>query len=219
MPQTNRPFLFAITGGIATGKTLFTGMLRDLGLSILDTDHIGHDVLDNEVVRDILVIRWGDQILELSKINREKIASIVFNDQQELKFLNQLVHPMILREMERNISLCMNPILGYEIPLLFETGLQKCFDINILVTSSNENRLQRLTEHRMDRVEALKRMNAQMSETKKAELADVVVYNDGDMNTLENEATRVFDLIQQYKKIEVFSFEDFIKANVSAMNS
>jgi dephospho-CoA kinase len=210
MPLTNRPFLFAVTGGIASGKTLFTQMLKALGLPIIDTDQIAHDVIETPSVRKLLLVRWGNKIVKEDKVDREAIASIVFNNPDELKVLNQLLHPIIIREMQRSVEQCLKTQLGFEVPLLFETGFHKYFDLNIMVTAPTEIRIQRLIDRGLDWEKASRRIASQMAESDKSELADVVIKNDMDIKSLEREAIKVYNLIKHGEKKEIISFNDFV---------
>jgi dephospho-CoA kinase len=213
MPLVNRPFLFSLTGGIGSGKSLFARMLNGLGLTTIDTDDITHTVLDTPSVKKLLSVRWGNQILKDSEIDREVISSIVFHDPEQLKVLNQLLHPLIIKDMQRTIDQCVKPQLGFEVPLLFETGFHKYFDLNIMVTASTETRMHRILARGLDREEASRRIEAQMSESDKSELADVIVKNDTDIRALEKEAIRVYNLIRQSQKKEILSFAEYFTHN------
>jgi dephospho-CoA kinase len=213
MPLTNRPFLFSITGGIASGKSLFSQLLQHLGFTIIDTDRIAHDVLDMPSIKKLLVIRWGEKIIKQDKLDRDAIASIVFDDPNQLLVLNQLTHPIIIKEMQKIIEQSVKPQLGFEVPLLFETGFHKYFDLNIMVTATTELRITRLMERGINREEALKRINSQMSDTDKSELADCIVMNDNDLKTMEKEAIKVFNLIRQSQKKEILSFSEYFTHN------
>jgi len=178
-------------------------MLMRLGLKIIDTDMITHTILDSDMIRDKLTERWGKGIIRDNKLDRKAIGDIVFNDSVELRTLNDLLHPMIIRTMKELIDDCEEQHLGFEIPLLFETGLNQYFDLNILVTALVETRIQRLISKGLNEEEAVRRIGSQMDETEKCKNADIIIQADSDLSFLEKEALRTYNLIQHSSKRDI----------------
>lgn len=177
----------AIIGGIGSGKSEVLKVAKELGLSTLSADEINAELL-----------KTPDYIAEISKnfptavedgaIVRQKLADIVFSDGEQLKKLNSLAHPRILKVIKENKS----ELLIVEMPLLLECGAQAMFDETVLVYAPLEKRLQRLALRGLFRDDALKRINAQSDESALKEAASIVLDNSGALDELKDRAKRLF---------------------------
>ena len=116
----------ALTGGYGCGKSTVLKLFADLGLRTIQTDQIGHSILQSDpIVRHKVQERWSNSILnDEGSICRKKIADIVFSDSKQLRWLEQLLHPKIMRNCEELMQI--DPRLSYlvEVPLLFEKRLE-----------------------------------------------------------------------------------------------
>ncbi|NQV18912.1 MAG: dephospho-CoA kinase [Armatimonadetes bacterium] len=211
MKQSNRPFLIAITGGIASGKTLVSKWFEEKGYKVIYADKIGHKFLDDEDIIDKLMEKFGKEILDNKKINRKKLGQIVFGSKEKLSFLNQLLHPKIRKEMQKIIdeceqlntclkNLCQVPILIFEIPLLFENKLEKAFDLVLNISSEKTIQIQRIIKKRKISEKRSKQIiDSQISDFEKQKLADVNIMNN---TSLENLFERLENLLQIIKKMK-----------------
>ena len=215
MKQSNRPFLIAITGGIASGKTLVSKWFEEKGYEVIYADKIGHKFLDDEDIIDKLMKKFGKEILDNKKINRKKLGQIVFESKEKLSFLNQLLHPKIRKEMQRIIDGCEElntsskdlcqvpiqvPILIFEIPLLFENKLEKAFDLVLNISSEKTIQIQRIIKKRkISEKRAKQIIDSQMSDFEKQKLADVNIRNN---TSLENLFERLDNQLQIIKKMK-----------------
>lgn len=176
-----------ITGAIATGKSQVTNYLIDKGYVVIDCDKISHSMLDiNGLGYNKTIDSFGLSILNSDKsINRNILGNIVFNSLEKLNLLNSILHPLILKEMERQMDLVESNYVFADVPLLYEEHLEGLFDKVVVVYTNKELQLKRLMERdNISSEMALKRINAQIDIDKKATLADYVIVNNGNLNLL-----------------------------------
>jgi dephospho-CoA kinase len=183
-----RSSLIGITAIWLREEQLYQFILHQ-GYRVLFADTIAKQKLDDPDVKAILAKRWGDGILSDGAISHHKIAEIVFKQDHEREYLNSLIHPLVLQDFQDIVATSQEQYLIFEIPLLFEAGLQACFDFICLITASEETRIQRLKErnpHDLDN--QIRRLKAQLPESQKLALADLVIDNSGSLSELEARA-------------------------------
>lgn len=173
-----------LTGGIACGKSTVAQMFVRLGGHLIDFDKLAHEVQEpgKPAWRDVVDF-FGAEILQTDKrINRNKLAAIVFNQPEKLKRLNTIVHPRIFEEWCRRLEeiKTQNPhaIIFADVPLLFEGGMQHLFDLTILVMVEPAQQISRLVaRNAICRADAELRLLSQMPIRDKITLADIVIDN------------------------------------------
>lgn len=175
--------IVAITGGIASGKSTVAKLLQNMGAPTIDLDRVGHTVMEPGSIGWNNVVAYFDDILNEDKtINRRKLGEIVFQNSQERKLLNSIIHPLVMKELQLLLSYKhyqQSPLpIIVEVPLLFEENLQNKFDETWCVWVDSATQLKRLMErNNFTEKEALKRINSQMSLSEKAKLADKIIDN------------------------------------------
>ena len=174
----------AITGNIASGKSVVEKILESKGYKIYDTDKIAHEILENSFeVKQVF-----------GTTDRKKIAEVVFSDSEKLKLLESIIHPMVEDELNKIFSNDLE-IVFISVPQLFETGFDKFFDMIIYVTADKQTRLERLMKRNsFSEEEAIKRINAQ-KEDGKLEKSNFVIKNDLDLLTLESEVEKILSIL------------------------
>ncbi len=185
--------IIGITGGIASGKTTVSNILRGKGAVIIDADIIAHQILEKgkegwEEVKDF----FGKEILqENGAIDRSYLGKIVFDNKEKLKKLEEITHPLIMQEIDNRLekarlnNIDKKPVF-LDAALLFETGLDRLVDEVWVVYVDETTQLERLMNRdNLPQAEAEKRIEAQLSLKKKKELADLVIDNSGDFNQLK----------------------------------
>lgn len=207
MPQNKRPLLIGITGNIGSGKSSLARIISEQGHTVVSADQVAKDQLELPEVRQRLVERWGEKILSAEKPDPAKISAIVFKQPTELAFLNSLIHPRVLKEFSRLCASGAAKILFFEVPLLFEAGLQEGFDFIILITTGAYTREQRLLARDQSSPEAIReRLAMQLDDKDKHSRVDLVIHNDSSLDVLRKRALRFLAGIESipFKKVRPF---------------
>lgn len=199
---------FGLTGGIGSGKSTVSSLLRDRGATIIDADAIvRHLQLPGELVFDRMVERWGTEILaEDGSLDRAAVGEIVFRDEVELAALNSIVHPAVADQTSRLVDEVAgtDAIVVHDIPLLVLPGGELLTGRDhttwsgiVVVDTPVELAIERVMASRgMDRESIVSRMDAQASRAERRAAADVVIDNSGDLKDLEREVERVWEWMQ-----------------------
>jgi dephospho-CoA kinase len=190
-----------VIGGVASGKSLVSQQLAELGSGILDADRAGHDVLTNDAeVRAALVDRWGSRILAAGgQIDRRVVATHVFADTpaglEDRKFLECLTHPRIrvlLDDQRRQFQSDGRPAVVLDAPLLLEAGWGPMCDLILFVDTSRSARLAHAKTRGWSEAEFNRREASQWPVEKKRLAANVVLPNNGSVDDLREAVTRVW---------------------------
>ena len=185
--------VIGLTGGIGTGKSTVSRILKERGYEVIDLDVIAHEVIRFPQVIEKIVENFGKEILENNNsendiISREKLGKIIFRNKEKRLILNSIMHPEILHSMREKILKYKkeNKIIFVEIQLLFEVQWEKEFDSILLVSADEKTQIQRVLK-RDNRTyeEALNIINSQMSLDEKKKKSDFIIENNGSILELE----------------------------------
>ncbi|MCP2519853.1 dephospho-CoA kinase [Candidatus Aminicenantes bacterium AC-335-A11] len=195
-----------LTGGIATGKTVVSNILKELGCYVLEADKLAHEFYKPKTkIWEKIVNHFGKGILNPDlTINRAKLANIVFNNDKERNFLNNLIHPLVIEE-EKKIFKKIEKEGKYQIfiteaALIVEAGLVSSFDRLIVVYCDEETQLERLIErNNIERENAIRRIKSQFPLKEKLKYADYIIDTSGTLRETVEQTERVFRfLLQDY---------------------
>lgn len=183
----------AITGGIGSGKSELRKIFENLGYLAFNADQLARDILHEQNVVQELISVFGTDIFFKGELQREKLRDIVFNDAAKRKQLEAITHPAIAKLFEKHKQTLEN--LGtstwmfYEAAVIIESNRHKEFDALILVTASEDVRVERLGSVRgIDEQIARRVMQAQLSDVEKAKHADFIIDNSGSKTELRQKA-------------------------------
>lgn len=191
-----------LTGGIGAGKSSVAENFAHLGAVVVDADHLARIAIERGSEGfDEVVLRFGESILRNGDIDRKALAEIVFSDENARKDLEGIIHPRV-RDLfiEVVADLEQDQILIYEIPLLVETSSQGNFDFIITVEADLELRKERLLKRGMYISEINRRIDSQASESSRVAVADAVIRNDGDEDTLLRAVENLWEDLQRRSK-------------------
>ena len=168
-----------ITGSIACGKSTVSDYLKEKGYTIIDADKLGHVALTSEDVKRRLSETFGANILVNNEISREVLGKLVFGNDNNLKKLNNIIHPkikeLILKLQEEHEN---EDLVFLDIALLYEANFVGLVEKVAVVYVDEDVQLERLmTRNFLSKEEALKRIESQMSPQEKASLGDFVINN------------------------------------------
>jgi dephospho-CoA kinase len=177
-------YVIGLTGGIATGKSLVSAMIMELGGQIINADLIARQVVEPGMPAwKQIVDHFGEGILNSNQtIKRKELGRIVFADADKLDQLNKITHPFIIAEIERQLSCCRDSldkeIVVIDAPILLELGLERLVDEVWVVTVDPAAQLERLMKRdNLSAEEAKLRIQAQMPLEEKVKRADRVIDN------------------------------------------
>jgi len=193
--------LFGLTGGIGSGKSTVARRFRERGLPVIDADDLARRAVASgtDGLRRV-VERFGNDVLGADgALDRKKLARIVFTDEDSRRALNGIVHPvvgMLAAESARELEARGEPLACYEVPLLFEGGLEAALRPVVVVFAPVEQQVARtVARDGCSEEEARARIRAQMSLAEKAARADYVVENSGSLQHALASADEVLDRI------------------------
>jgi dephospho-CoA kinase len=190
----------AITGGIASGKSSVCQFFEELGAYRVSADAIVHKLLvsDTSLGRKIIQ-EFGSKIVKDGQINRKILADQVFKDPKQLQKLEELIHPLVNRKIEELYQIACNEnscsSFVVEIPLLYEIGAEKFYDIVIVVLADEKDAKQRLEQAGFPKTEYDLRMKRQLPPNEKAAKSDYTIYNNGSLEQLREEVIKLNHII------------------------
>ena len=193
------PLIIGLTGGIASGKSTVANMLRGKSIPIVDADVVAREVV--EIGTDTykkLVSEFGQEILNSDKtLNRPKLGSIIFQDQEKREKLNSIMHPSIRTSMKEKTQKYIedgHEVVVMDIPLLFESKLTHLVDKTLLVFVTEKTQLKRLMERNdLTEKEATDRIQSQMPLSEKVKLSHAVIDNNGSLTKTEQQLNEILD--------------------------
>lgn len=188
--------VIGLTGGIASGKSTVSYYLMTHGYEVIDADEISRHALEPDTKAFKQVIEHFP-VLENEKINRQKLADIIFNNPDEKNYLEGILHPYIRSVIVQKIKQSKNNLVFIDVPLLFETGWDDLCDHTIVVSCDKETQIQRvLSRDHCTRAQALDRIRNQMSLEDKEKRADYIIRNNTNYYDLEKEILRVLKEVE-----------------------
>lgn len=190
----------AVTGGIACGKSRVGALLVERGVPVCDTDGVAHSLMaaGQPVCRKITEYFGREIIAKDGSVDRRRLARRVFKDPEQLRQLNRMTHPAVMRKVrkwlrEQEASGCR--ITAVLIPLLFEAGFEKQWDAVVCVAAPRKRQVAWLKSRGLGSGAAGIRIASQMPLVDKMVRADYVVYNSGSVEVLRQQVDRIIDSI------------------------
>jgi len=171
-----------LTGGIGVGKTYVSKVFRQMGIPVFNADVEAKNCMaeDKDLMRKVKT-SFGEHIYQNGTLQKEELAEIVFNNNEKLAELNTLVHPVVKQKFEDWCKKQTTAIVMKEAAILFESDAHLGLDAVICVSAAEKVRIERVQNRDGSSVTEIKsRMDKQMSQSKKEELADFVIVNDGE---------------------------------------
>lgn len=197
--------IVGLTGGVASGKSTVSTVLREEGAYLIDADQIARDLVQPHTPawRE-LVKAFGENILQKDgSVHRKKLAAIVFSSPEKRSLLNQLLHPRIKEETERRLRAIgqsdPEAIVVIDAALLIETGAYREVDRLIVVHATEAQQIERLRERGgVEPAEALRIVSAQMPLEEKLKVADRVIRTEGSLEETRRKAREVFRELKRF---------------------
>jgi len=192
--------LVGLTGGIGSGKSLVAQMFKQLGAHLIDADELAHWAVEpGQPALQRIVESFGPEILNPDRtLDRPKLGRLVFDHPEKRELLNSLVHPYVFMEEERRRKEIAQKdpkaIVIFDAALLIETGSYQLMDKVILVTIDRRKQISRIMRRDgLSREEAVKRIDAQMPQSKKKRKADYIIDGGQSLKAVEDQVRRIYE--------------------------
>lgn len=186
-----RRFGVALTGGIGSGKSTVASIFRKLGVCVVDTDEISHQLtsIDGQAIGQIAEA-FGPEYVDGGKLDRVKMRKLVFSDQFSRKRLESILHPLIRKEVEKGIAAANSPYYMIVVPLLLETDQYRDLADSILVVDCSEHLqvTRAMARSSLTEPEVLSIMKNQVDRSARLSRADDILRNEGSLEELESGA-------------------------------
>ncbi len=201
MRQNKDSIVLGVTGGIGSGKSTVSQILRDLGAEIIDADAISRQiVMPGENALGELISTFGKDIVdEFGQLKRKRLAEIVFEDGDKLQKLNYIMHNHVARKIRATVNELTkqkSKVIVIDAPLPIKTGFLDLCDQVWTVSAQIELRIDRIFKRSgMTYDEAVSRIKSQISEEEYISIANTVIYNNGDYLKLKEEVKNKFNSI------------------------
>ena len=195
--------IIGLTGGIGSGKTFISKIFKSNNVFVIfDSDLCAKHIMEHNIdVINMVKEKIGKRSYVDGFIQTKYISDIIFNDKKKLNELNKIVHPKVLEELKKFKYNNLNKLIIIESAILFETGIYLQNDYNILVKAPVKDRINRVIKRdKISKVDVLKRISSQWSDSKKMDLADFVIENIDKLETEKIVKQLIIDLISRYEK-------------------
>lgn len=185
--------IIGITGVFGSGKTTVAEMLAEKGYKHINADKIGHTVLKKAEIKNKLVKLFGKTTLKNNAIDRNALKDIVFNAPRQLKQLNNIVHPLIIKEIKKRISSSKKiKNIIVDGALLIEANTLNLFDRLIVVKITKKEQLKRaLKKKKYSKTEIKNIISSQLSQKEKLKYADIVIDNSGSLKNTKKQLNKI----------------------------
>ena len=196
-----------ITGGIGCGKSEVCWLLEQNGVPIIHADLVAREMMDaNEQIKSQIKQAFGNDVyLPEGRLDRKRLAEIIFDDEKARLRIDQIVHPPVIeyqkKELEKLERSGKYKFAGVEAALIYEANTEKQFDLMLVVVASEKTVIRRLMKRDgLSKAEIMKRIAAQIPLTEKIKRADIVVHNDGSLDELNHEVKRLFNRLNNQER-------------------
>ena len=193
----NRPYIIGVTGGIGSGKSVVSHLLRLMDVPVYDCDSEAKLLMcESAVIREALIEAVGTEAYDAEgRLNRVYLASYMFSNAERVALVNRIVHPVVRADFKEWAKRTGSAIVAVESAILFEAGMQTDVSAVWVVDASEDLRLQRAIKRDASNEKAVRnRMQSQLSAQEYVKRADAVIHND-DRHSLIQQVRRLLDEI------------------------
>ena len=197
--------VIGLTGGIASGKSTISSILKAVGWPVIDADLIARQiVMPGSKGLEQIVNRFGPQMLNSDgTLDRKKLGKTFFDDPKKLSDLDKIEHPLIQEAIDSQLDEFKKqhlPVVVLDVPLLFETGMDEECDLTVLAVVDQATQLKRLMKRdQISKMDAVKKISSQMSLKEKMQRADVIIDNNGTLEQTRSQVAELVDRVSQHQ--------------------
>jgi dephospho-CoA kinase len=188
-----------ITGGIGSGKSVVSEIFTLLGIPVYISDKESKELTDSSpAIRSALDELTGEKLYQSGKLDRKKLASIIFNDEEKLRKVNQIIHPAVAEHFINWSKKQQGDVCGIESAILFESGFDRLTDITVMVYAPEHIRIKRASLRDGATTEKIKRrISNQAPDEHKAKRSQYVIIND-DKHSLIRQVLNILSEITKH---------------------
>jgi len=193
--------IIGLTGGIASGKTTVSNQFIEYGVDVVDADIVAREIVaPGSFALQEISSKFGYHVLlPNGELNRRTLRDIIFNDESDKKWLNELLHPLIRQEITTQLAHCTSDYCLLVAPLLIENNMLSLVNRVLVVDVDEQTQIQRtMTRDKCSNAQANAIVASQISRSKRLNAADDVIKNTGMINRLTNDVKTLHD---KYTKI------------------
>lgn len=197
--------VIGLTGNYGMGKSTVLQIFKKLGALTVDTDKIVSRLLTRKIILEEIRTVFGKEVFnDNGRLNKEKIADLVFKDDTMRRYLEDILHPVVFDEIEKYLKKRKNKyqIAIIEIPLLFERGYQDRFDHTIVIHTKENVAIKRLENQGINRERVLMRLRSQIPIELKIEKADYLIDNNGTIQDTKAQIKIIYEKLMKEIKNE-----------------
>jgi len=184
--------VIGLTGPIAGGKSFVLSCFEKFGAGIVSADKLNSEILNSSEIFAIISARYsGTPVIKDGKIDKAALAEQVFSSISEKKWLEDLLHPKILRKAFDVVKNSKKELIAVEMPLLFEAGLKEKFDFTLCISADEDKLYERAASRGWSREHYKLRCLGQFTLKQKCSLADLIIQNNGTLSDIENKIRKI----------------------------
>ncbi len=191
--------MIVLTGSIATGKSSICKLLEKNGWAVVDADKIAKELIDAKVIEAL----FGSNFIKNGEIDRKALGTLIFNNVNQRKKLNEYIHPLIRQEISKQVAMLKEENIKYivDIPLYFESGNYDASKV-VLVYCPKELQIKRVMKRdNISKKEAIKRVDSQIDIEEKRKNADFVIDNSKDVEYLIEQSKKLMEYLSANFKV------------------
>ena len=200
----SRPPHIGLTGNIGSGKSTVAKLLVAKGAALIDSDALAREATGDPAILQRIAEALGADLIQNGELDRAKTAERVFGDQAALKTLNGIIHPWVREQSELRAQALADgshppPLILFDIPLLYENGLETTLDAVIVVDAPIASRIARVRQRSgLSAAQVRARDAAQLALSEKVSRADFVISNDANLQDLEAQVDDLWESLTRF---------------------
>lgn len=187
-----------ITGGIGSGKSVFSDALKEKGFPVIFADDIAKEILATDpLTKELIIMEFGQEAFPGDKLDTQFLADKVFPDPGNVEIINAIIHPPTIKRIRSLMKseLLKHNIVFVEAALIYESELEDLFDLIVLITADDEIKKQRKIAQGMSESDFIMRQQNQIKDEEKVKLADFIFMNNGEKEDLCKKVDLLLKLI------------------------
>ena len=186
--------IVGLTGGIGSGKSVAGHFFTELGIDVIDADHVSKNILDeNESAKKLFVEHFGDKFIDKNNnIDRDLLRDEIFKDEKKKEALESIIHPLVREDIFNFIEKSQSIYKIVMVPLIYETKSQDFYDKIVVVECTKENQINRASKRDgKTKDDIMNIIKNQATNEQRISIADEVINNDSSLSELKNQVIKV----------------------------